>query len=159
MRPPLNDRAVGWAFVGVQIVLLGALIFLPGGDDWPTPVWLHRVGTAVNVAGLVLVVVAALGLGTSLTPTPVPKGRARLTTGGLYRFVRHPIYTGVLMIVIGLVVTSGSWVHLAIGAVTIVFFTAKARWEEARLAIAYPGYADYAATTPRFFPGLKSLRR
>jgi protein-S-isoprenylcysteine O-methyltransferase Ste14 len=155
----VHERAVGWVFVGVQIVLLGALIFLPGGDDWPTSVWLHRVGTAINVAGIALVVVAALGLGSSLTPTPVPKGDAHLATGGLYRFVRHPIYTGVLMIVVGLVVTSGSWLHAAIGVVTIVFFTAKARWEEARLAIAYPGYAEYAATTPRFFPGLRNMRR
>lgn len=69
----MNERSVGWVFVGVQIVLLGALIFLPGGDDWPTPVWLHRVGTAINVAGIALVVVAALGLGSSLTPTPVPR--------------------------------------------------------------------------------------
>ena len=71
---------------------------------------------------------------------------------GAYRFVRHPIYTGVLTIVVGLVVPSGSAVTLAIGLATIAFFNVKARWEEDRLAETYPDYRDYARTTPRFVP-------
>ncbi len=148
----MSDRAIGWSFVGIQVVLLGALIFLPGSNDWPTPQWLRTLGTVVNVLGFALLIVAALGLGSSLTPTPVPKKSGQLTTGGLYRFVRHPIYTGVLMIVVALVATSGSWLHLAIGVVTVGFFTVKARWEEERLRLEYPEYDFYARATGRFVP-------
>jgi protein-S-isoprenylcysteine O-methyltransferase Ste14 len=148
----MSDRTIGWAFVGVQIVLLGALILLPGGNDWATPRWLHQVGTVVNVAGLALVVVAGLGLGSALTPTPVPRQAGKLSTGGLYRIARHPIYSGVLLIVLALAVPSGSWVHAVIGAITFGFFVVKARWEERRLAVQYPDYAAYASKTARFFP-------
>jgi protein-S-isoprenylcysteine O-methyltransferase Ste14 len=103
--------------------------------------------------GLVVIVVASLGLGTGLTPTPVPSLRGHLETGGLYRFVRHPIYTGVLAIVAGLTVRSGSYVTLAVAVATVFFFNRKAAWEEARLRERYDGYAEYAARTPRFVPG------
>ena len=148
----MSDRSIGWAFVVVQVVLLGALIFLPDSDDWPTPQWLHTTGTIVNILGLALLIVGGLGLGSSLTPTPVPRKAGQLTTRGLYRFVRHPIYTGVLMIVVALVVTSGSWVHVIIGVVTVVFFSVKARWEEQRLRLEYPDYDAYARSTGRFVP-------
>jgi protein-S-isoprenylcysteine O-methyltransferase Ste14 len=50
------------------------------------------------------------------------------------------------------VLRSGSLITLAVGAVTVAFFNAKAAWEEKRLAERYPGYAAYAARTPRFIP-------
>jgi protein-S-isoprenylcysteine O-methyltransferase Ste14 len=149
----VDRRVIGWLFVAGQVVLLVLLVVLPGRDDWPTPPWLRMAAQVVLVVGAVLLVVAALGLGRALTPTPVPTGRGDLRTGGPYRFVRHPIYTGVLLIVIGITLRSGSWFTLAVAVVTFVFFDRKARWEEARLAEQYPHYADYAARTPRFVPG------
>jgi protein-S-isoprenylcysteine O-methyltransferase Ste14 len=104
------------------------------------------------VGGLAGIGVASLRLGSALTATPVPTERGSLTTGGLYRYVRHPIYTAVLGIVIGLVIRSGSVPSLAVGLATVGFFNVKARWEERRLAVAYPDYAAYAARTPRFIP-------
>jgi protein-S-isoprenylcysteine O-methyltransferase Ste14 len=86
----MSDRVIGWSFVAIQVVLLGALIFLPGSDDWPTPQWLRSLATVVNVLGFALLIVAALGLGSSLTATPVPKKSGQLKTGGLYRFVPVP---------------------------------------------------------------------
>ncbi len=149
----MDRRVVGWLFVAGQVVLLVALVLLPGRDDWPTPSWVWTLGQAAVIAGLVVLVVASLRLGTGLTPTPVPNARGHLVTGGLYRFVRHPIYTGVLLIVIGLTLRSGSYVTLAVAVVTVVFFDRKAAWEEARLQERYDGYAEYAARTPRFVPG------
>ncbi len=144
---------MGWLFVAGQVVLLGALVLVPGRDDWPTPSWVWMVGQAAVIAGLTVIVVASVRLGTGLTPTPVPNARGQLVTGGLYRFVRHPIYTGVLVIVVGLTIRSGSYVTLTVAVVTVVFFDRKAAWEEARLRERYDGYASYAARAPRFVPG------
>ena len=135
-----------------QVVLLVLLIALPGSDDWPTPSWLRTIAQVVFVAGVVVLIVAALGLGRALTPTPVPAERGDLRTAGVYGYVRHPIYSGVLLIVVGVTLRSGSWLTVAVAVVTFVFFDRKARWEEARLAERYPQYADYAARTPRFVP-------
>ncbi len=151
-----RDRT-GWAFVAMQVVLLVALVLVPSGTAWPMPGWLAVVRLVLVVAGLLVVVAAALNLGRSLTPTPVPNDGG-LRTDGLYRFVRHPIYSGVLLAVVGLTVGTRQWWGLALGLVTIAFFSAKARWEEARLAEAYPGYTEYAADTPRFVPFTRPRR-
>jgi len=149
----MDRRTIGWAFVAGQVVLLVALVLLPGGDDWPTPGWVWMVGQVLVIAGFVVMIVASLGLGRGLTATPVPNARGELITRGLYRYVRHPIYTGVLSIVVGLTLRSGNVVTLAVAVVTVVFFDRKARWEEAQLRERYPDYADYASHTPRFVPG------
>lgn len=148
----MSDVVRGWLYVGAQVGLLAALVLLPSRADWPTPGWVRTLGYVGILAGLALVAVASLGLGRALTPTPVPNRRGGLRTDGLYRFARHPIYTGVLTIVAGLVLRSGSLVSLAVGVVTVIFFDAKARWEELKLAEVFPDYPDYAARTARFFP-------
>ncbi len=156
MDPTIGDvdrRTVGWAFVAGQVVVLVALVLLPGRNDWPTPPWVRTAGQVLVIAGFVLMIAASLRLGRGLTATPVPNARGQLITRGLYRYVRHPIYTGVLLIVAGLTLRSGSVVTLAVAVVTVVFFDRKARWEEARLRERYPGYAEYASHTPRFVPG------
>lgn len=148
----MTKSAIGWGFVAAQALLLGALILLPAQQDWPTPPWLATLGWVATMGGFVVIAVSALGLRAALTPTPVPSGRGYLTTTGLYRFVRHPIYSGVLLIVAGLTVRSGNWWSLAVGLSTIVFFDRKARWEEALLTETFEQYAAYQAATPRFVP-------
>jgi protein-S-isoprenylcysteine O-methyltransferase Ste14 len=151
----MERTTIGWLFVAIQALLLAVLVLLPGGGAWPTPAGVEAVGLLLVVAGVVWMLIAALRLGPALTPTPIPSERGSLTTTGLYDRVRHPIYTGVLAVVAGLVVRSGSLLTLAVGVVTVGFFTVKASWEEARLAERYPDYPVYAARTPRFIPRLR----
>lgn len=152
----MTPRRIGWAFVVAQIVLLAALALLPGRAGWPLVV--QVLGVGLVVVGLVVMVAASRALGTALTPTPEPRDGDRLRTEGPYRYVRHPIYSGVLIIVVGLVVRSGSAGSLVVGAVTVAFFHAKARWEERRLSARYPEYQAYAAATGRFVPRLTPRR-
>ena len=148
----MNRQRTGWLLVAVQVVLLVALVLVPTGTAWPMPGWLAAVAVALVVLGLAVVAVGGLTLGRALTPTPVPSTRGELRTGGPYRWVRHPIYSGVLAVVGGLTIGSRQWLGLALGVATVAFFTVKARWEEARLAEVYPGYRAYAARTSRFVP-------
>jgi protein-S-isoprenylcysteine O-methyltransferase Ste14 len=150
--PKANRHLVGWSWVALQAILLVLLVLLPRRSDWPTPSWLVTAGFGLIVVGLGVIAAAALGLGRSLTPTPVPVGYGKLTTTGLYRLVRHPIYSGVLAIVVGLGIRSGSVISGAVAVATVIFFNRKAAWEEARLAEHYPEYPAYAAVTPRFIP-------
>ncbi len=155
----MSRRTLGWIWVGAQAGILIALVVLPRRSDWPTPGWLTTVAAVLFFAGLGLIAIAALGLGSALTPTPVPNQRASLRTSGLYAWVRHPIYTGVLSVVIGMVARSGSWLSLAVGIGAVVFFDRKAAWEEDQLRDAYPDYPAYAAQTPKFVPRPPAARR
>lgn len=147
-----HRRYIGWIFVAIQVVLLVALIALPTQDDWSVERWLSGIAWAIGLAGGVILLVAARGLGSALTPTPMPTERGRLTTTGLYRLVRHPIYTGVLMIVAGVVIRSANTLALILGLIILGFFMVKARWEEGQLREHYPEYDAYAKAVPRFVP-------
>lgn len=155
----MSKSVVGWLWVAGQGVLLGALVLWPAGDSWPTPASVLSIAGILFFAGLALIAVGALGLGTALTPTPMPTRSGELKTSGLYKLVRHPIYTGVLITITGMTLRSGNWVHVAIAAATYVFFDRKAAWEEQRLHEAYPGYASYASQTGKFIPKLANSSR
>ncbi len=148
----ISSRRTGWLFVAVQVVLLGALVALPTGTDWQQPTWMSVASAILLVAGAGIALTGMGYLGPSLTATPEPKQGASLRTDGLYRYVRHPIYSGVLLIAAGLVVRSRSFVTLAVGMLTLAFFNGKAAWEERRLAATYDDYAEYAAGAGRFAP-------
>jgi len=148
----VRTAITGWVYVAVQGVLIVALVLLPSRDDWSTPNWLVSVAGILFFGGFVIMAIAASGLRLALTATPVPNGRGKLTTNGMYRYARHPIYTGVLAIVVAMTLRSGSFISLAVATVAVLFFNQKARWEEARLAEHFEGYQAYAATTPRFVP-------
>ncbi len=143
---------VGWLYVTVQFIAIGLLVLLPGSDDWPMQPWLVLVGRICTIAGFIVMAIAALHLGSSLTPTPVPRKHGQLRTGGFYQVVRHPIYSGVLLAVAGLVVLSSSWLHVFIGVATAVFFNQKAIWEENQLCERYEDYERHMKQTPRFIP-------
>jgi protein-S-isoprenylcysteine O-methyltransferase Ste14 len=148
----MERRTIGWLLVAAQAVLILALVLLPSGDAWPTPAWLEVSGLVIGGVGAVWAIIAALRLGERLTPTPVPRDGGQLRTNGPYAHVRHPIYTGVLLIVVGIILRSGSALVLALGLATIAFFHAKARFEEGLLVERFPEYRAYAERTPRFVP-------
>lgn len=153
-----RQRRTGWAFVAVQAVLLVALVLVPAADDWPTPPWVLALASVLTLGGMIVIVVTAFRLGRSLTASPIPSGGAHLHTDGLHRWVRHPMYSGLLVLVAGVVLRSANLVALVIGAIIVVFFHRKAVWEEQRLHDRFPEYAAYAAATPRFVPRLIGRR-
>jgi protein-S-isoprenylcysteine O-methyltransferase Ste14 len=146
-------RASALGVVALQAVLLTAFFLAPRRQDWPVPGWLAAAGSAAGLAGGAVLLVACFNLGRSLTPLPTPTRNATLRTGGLYSFVRHPIYSGVLVLVLGGAVKSASVVRLILAVALLVLFDRKAAWEEDMLRRRYPGYDDYARRTPRFIPG------
>lgn len=150
--PPAGDVRTARLLVAGQFVLIGILVVLPNRQDWPVPTALKVACSAVTVLGLAVMVIGATKLGRGLTATPLPNAHAQLRTGGLYRYARHPIYTGLMLMMASLTVAAGSGFRLLTLAALVLLLNVKARWEERRLAQRFEGYADYAAHTPRFVP-------
>ena len=147
-----RDTALAWLFVTVQFVLLIVSVGLPPGSAWSVYGWLDTVAYGLEVIGAAVLLVAIVNLGRSLTPLPTPVPHGELKVRGLYRFVRHPIYAGMIALTVGIAVRSASVSVLGATVALIVWFMLKARWEEQHLRQRYPGYAAYAAHTPRFVP-------
>lgn len=150
----VSDRTVAWTLVGFQIVLLVGLVLVPTGDDWPqlATAVIALVGTG---AGLGLWAIAVFGRG--VTPSPLPAASASMVTRGPYRWIRHPMYTAVVIFSAGVVIRSRNAFGVAMLVALVGFFALKARWEERRLVARYPGYAAYATRTGRFVPGVGRL--
>lgn len=130
----MHRGTLGWTLVTIQFVLLIAVVLLP--RTTPT---LPRmaIGVPIIAAGVALGLIAMLHLGSALTPTPVPIEGAGLRTGGAYRYVRHPIYSSILLMAIGYAIVMGSvWTWVGV-AVLAVFFVVKSRWEDSLLAAEY----------------------
>ena len=90
-----------------------------------------------------------------LFPRRDPRQNRKLVETGLYKFVRHPIYTGLLIATFGSVVQSMAVVKLAVWLLLVILLNYKARWEEKLLSVTYADYSDYMKRTGRFVPRLK----
>jgi protein-S-isoprenylcysteine O-methyltransferase Ste14 len=74
---------------------------------------------------------------------------------GPYAWVRHPMYSGVMLFFFGIPLLLGSWWGLVIAPLFAVLFAVRARIEERALVAGLPGYADYAARVRyRLLPGV-----
>ena len=114
---------------------------------------LRVAGAGVALGGAVLALWAGRTLGRSLTPYPEPRARGELVEHGPFRFARHPIYGGVLVVFVGYVLAT-SVAALVPTAALAVLWLLKSREEERRLAARFPGYADYRRRVRgRFLPG------
>jgi protein-S-isoprenylcysteine O-methyltransferase Ste14 len=144
--------SVGWALVGAQFGLIAGLIVLPPGELWSRGAVSVVIAVALIVAGVAVAGLAGIRLGPALTPTPIPKEGAALVTSGVYRFVRHPIYTGVLLAALGLAVLGASVGHV-IGVIALfTVLSVKASGEEAMLEEIHEGYEAYRRTSGRLVP-------
>lgn len=148
------------AFVGVQLLLLGGYgigLVLTGRRPERLD-FLTLSGGAATVVGAGLALWASTSLGPALSPYPEPLPGTELVVAGPYRFVRHPIYSGLVLSLAGVGAVARSW-PAAVGTVTMgAFFSAKARYEESRLRLAVPGYAGYMRRVQgRLIPGPTAL--
>ncbi len=150
--------AAAWGLVGAQFVFLILLGFLPWGELWQRGVGTIVLGLVLVALGFGIAVAAGVGLGRTLTPTPIPKADGVLVTAGVYGLVRHPIYSGLLVLGIGLVVIGASLLHVLAWVALLSVLMTKSRFEERMLAGQYPDYAAYAARVGRLVPGIGRIR-
>ena len=76
-------------------------------------------------------------------------------SSGPYAWVRHPMYSSIMLFFIGAPLLLGSWWGVAMAPLFAVLFAVRARIEERALIAGLPGYADYTAQVRyRMVPGL-----
>jgi protein-S-isoprenylcysteine O-methyltransferase Ste14 len=150
----VSDRARGRLLVLAQFLLITVIALAPGQRLWPNSAWLLPLEVVLLVVGATLLALAFVHLGPALTANPVPKADAPLQMAGIYAWMRHPIYTGVLALGIGVALYRASMISLIAAAFLIMLLNFKARWEEVFLKSKHPGYLAYLQRVPRFIPKL-----
>lgn len=151
--------------VGVQLVGIIAwtcLLVALGPealDVWRVPRWAPIAGFGLLGLGLLLTVVAQLQMGGSWR-VGIDGRPTELVSGGMFRLVRNPIYTGVLCMLVGLVAAAPSPWTVCFLVNTALLLAVEVRLEEAHLESLHgAAYRSYASKVGRFIPGVGKLRR
>jgi len=104
-------------------------------------------GTAISVFGVVIIGTSIVSLREVIQIAPEPREGGRLITSGIYEWLRHPIYSGMVLVVVGLFLREpGAYVAIA-GAILIVALVIKSRFEETLLLQKYSDYEAYRKRT------------
>ncbi|MGD1105869.1 MAG: isoprenylcysteine carboxylmethyltransferase family protein [Terracidiphilus sp.] len=118
--------------------------------------WLRTAGLVFLILGLVIRWTAILTLGTTFSTNVAIHAAQILRTTGPYRWVRHPSYTGMLIIFTAIGLYERNWISLA---VVLIFPTAALLYrihvEEMALTEAFgKQYSEYSKATKRLLPGI-----
>lgn len=147
----------GELYVVVQAILLIAMFFGPR-DLFGSPVEINQplwfLGQLLFYLGVAIAVWAAILLGPNLTPLPKPKANGELIQTGLYRFVRHPIYFGVILLCFGWVAIEQTVYSFVLAFILLIFFDLKSKREESWLIEKFPEYRSYQQKTKKLIPYL-----
>lgn len=153
---PSQDRFSGPAVIGPIVIAMWAGYFagrdFPAAAITPHPL-LFGLGIALAVAGIALRWWAILTLGRFFTTSVTTRPGQTVVQAGPYRLVRHPSYTGMLLTVLGLLLSSANWISLACFAIVLPGLAYRIKVEEGALlgALGDP-YRDYMRRTRRLVP-------
>lgn len=116
-------------------------------------------GSALILLGTSLFILARARLGGAYSPCYDPYMPEKVVMDGVYRFVRHPVYTANWTTLCGVFVMTGSaWIFVGL-AVLVVYCVSAAILEERALTSKWPEYQRYVLCTGMFFPRVVRRRR
>ena len=160
---PNDTSSAARRYVAGQFVLLAifaaAAVLDPGFQDIAWPAAMRFAGLALCAVGLVIGAAALVAMGRVMQVSPEPKAEGHLVTSGPYRSFRHPMYTAIVLVVVGLWLRRPAMTVAIAGAALIVLLVRKARFEEGLLQSRYPEYAGYRTRTWGVIPGTGRARR
>jgi protein-S-isoprenylcysteine O-methyltransferase Ste14 len=150
-----------WLIVAVGIFLLARVV--PVRDWRPLSIgdtWLRLLGLPILLGATAFTLWARAVLGTMWSSTPMAREQHQLRTQGPYGITRHPIYTGILGMLLGTALLSGLGYWAIVVVVAVAAFEVKIHDEEQLMAASFPqDYPAYRRSVPQLIPGLGRLRR
>jgi protein-S-isoprenylcysteine O-methyltransferase Ste14 len=148
----------GEGYVVIQFLLFGLVAFapasLPGQAVWSGSGRTISLVAGFSLGGLggILILGGLFSLGSNLTAVPRPKEDAHMVEHGAYRWVRHPIYSGIILGALGVGLLRGGWLSLLYALILFLFFDIKSRQEESWLREKYVNYAAYQKRVRKLIP-------
>jgi protein-S-isoprenylcysteine O-methyltransferase Ste14 len=117
------------------------------------------VGVAMTALGIGLAVWARYVLGRNWSAAVSVKHSHELIRAGPYAGIRHPIYSGVILALLGTALVIGEWRALVAIAVLALSWFVKAKKEEALLSTEFgPAFDEHRSCTGMFLPRFRRRR-
>jgi protein-S-isoprenylcysteine O-methyltransferase Ste14 len=162
--PHARRRSFGsslWLLAAIGAWLVVRRVLGVEALSWRTePEAIRLLGVALLVLATGFTVWARVVLGTMWSSSPVAKEDHVLRMEGPYALTRHPIYTGILGMLLATAIALGFGALLYVVALVIVYFELRIRAEEQLLNEAFPGtYEEYRRRVPRLIPSARPRSR
>jgi len=131
----------------LQFTLIAAIVQY---CDFPfyNPI-LFFIGILGGVIGLLSIVTMKLN---NLRVQPIPKPDAELITSGIYNYIRHPMYSSVLLLMFPFILQTPDQISLSLYFLLISTLIIKLHYEERLLEQKFPSYSNYMKRTYRLIP-------
>lgn len=154
----MSNSKTGYKLTIIQITLVVMIgffgLFYPGRPN----AIMGLVGFLILLIGVFLTFWASIELGSNFTIWPEPKQKSSLSHFGPYRYIRHPIYSGLILFSIGWSLVSTSMYAGILSATLFLVLRLKSSIEESLLIKRFDGYGRYMRKTGKFFPRIKIFK-
>ena len=125
-----------------------------------SPSWQRWPGVGVCAVAAVFLTWTLRSLGPNLTDTVVTRQAHTLVTHGPYRWVRHPFYDALALLILAFSLIAANWFLLLTGGVVLFLLVVRTRTEEEKLLLRFgDAYRAYVKQTGRFIPRFGVHRR
>jgi protein-S-isoprenylcysteine O-methyltransferase Ste14 len=155
-RESAFSRVSHYLPLAIAVYLLAAphVPFAPLNDRFvPLSLWLVRLAAALTFAGIAFAIWARVRIAGNWSADVTLKRDHQLIVDGPYAFVRHPIYTGVLLGLFGTALVVGEWRGLLAVVLAAAAFWRKLGIEEAVMRRQFgEAYVHYAERVPSLIP-------
>jgi len=139
--------------VAIWVFLASGISRMPDVELWPYTRQTGLIADIVVAFGLFFLLWARITLGTNWSGTVTIKENHELITSGPYAIVRHPIYTGMLVMLTGVAILAGHAIVFGFVAVVTVAMWIKSRTEEAMMTKEFPdAYPAYRKRVSALIP-------
>ena len=135
----------------VAIQFIGIFYFIFTGSVFPENIYVLIIEAIALLIGVWAVLAMKLH---TVTVLPSVKQGGQLCTTGPYRVIRHPMYTAVLLLLLGLLFNNYSHTGLVVFFIVLVDLIVKMNVEEKILLAHYTDYKNYMTKTKRIIPFL-----
>jgi protein-S-isoprenylcysteine O-methyltransferase Ste14 len=151
-----SNRTKGRTLASIQFVLLfliiASAIIEKTHHEGRYSVVINVISIALMIIGIVTLIMTIIEFRQYMTPNPVPLDNAQLRTGGIYSFVRHPMYLSVILLAMGGTLYLKAYLTLALDMIAILFLIYKISFEEKMLTEKYAYYKEYQKKTKKLIP-------
>ena len=154
-----NSKGEWYLFSQIVLILLHLTPPYPKTNNISFSIYTFCIiiGLTISVQGLIIIIKAFIDLGENLTPLPYPMNESNLIKSNSYKYVRHPLYKGLIFISLGICIFSLSLLHLCLLISLACILRIKALKEEERLKIKFPEYEKYIEEVPAIIKNIKYL--
>jgi protein-S-isoprenylcysteine O-methyltransferase Ste14 len=144
-----------YILVMMQLLLFTLYIWNPLQTSMHQNSIINYVALFLVIIGLITIASAIYALRMSISAFPSPTSNAKLINTGVFKLVRHPIYSSILISSFGWALYSNSLFRILIFVALFLLFEIKSNFEEQLLIKKFPNYHAYKKNTGKYFPKLK----